>query len=166
MKTIVGFENYSVTEDGRVFSHFYNKFLKPFLRESTYGYFYVNLYKDGKKSKHSIHRLVANAYIPNQYNKPQVNHINGKKLDNRLENLEWVTASENGIHAYKNGLSKVSDYHKKCLIERQNKIVLDTSNGIFYESAKEASKYYNIKPTTLMGYMRGDRKNKTSLIYV
>ena len=166
MKTIVGFENYSVTEDGRVFSHIYNKFLKPFLRESTYEYFYVNLYKDGKKSKHSIHRLVASAYIPNQHNKPQVNHINGKKLDNRLENLEWVTASENGIHAYKNGLSKVSDYHKKCLIERQNKIVLDTSNGVFCESAKEAAKYYNIKPTTLMGYMRGDRKNKTSLIYV
>jgi len=165
MRTIVGFENYSVTKDGKVFSNFSNKFIKPFLRESSYEYLYVNLYNNGKKSKHSIHRLVANAYIANPYNKPQVNHINGKKLDNRLENLEWATASENGLHAYKNGLSKVSDYHKKCMIERQNKIVLDTSNGVFYESAKEAAKYYNIKATTLMGYMRGERKNKTSLIY-
>jgi hypothetical protein len=166
MRTIKGFEDYSVTTDGQVFSHFTNKFIKPFLRENTYKYLYVNLYNNGKKSKHSIHRLVANAYIPNINNKPQVNHINGKKFDNRCHNLEWATASENGLHAYRNGLSKVSDYHKKCLVERQNKIVLDTSNGVYYESAKQASKYYNIKATTLMGYMRGERKNKTSLIYV
>jgi hypothetical protein len=166
MRTIKGFEDYSVTKDGQVYSHFTNKFIKPFLRESTYKYLYVNLYNNGKKSKHSIHRLVAKAYIPNNNNKPQVNHINGEKFDNRSINLEWATASENGLHAYHNGLSKVSDYHKKCLVERQNKIVLDTSNGVYYESAKQASKYYNIKATTLMGYMRGERKNKTSLIYV
>ena len=59
MRTIKGFEDYSVTTDGQVYSHFTNKFIKPFLRESTYEYLYVNLYNNGKKSKHSIHRLVA-----------------------------------------------------------------------------------------------------------
>lgn len=108
---------------------------------------------------------MAKTYIENIENKPQVNHIDGDKFNNNVNNLEWATASENGKHAYKHGLSKVSDYHKKCLIERQNKIVLDTSNGIFYESAKEAATLLNINASRLMSYLRGDRKNKTSLIY-
>jgi hypothetical protein len=165
MKVIKDFPDYSITEDGRVYSHFTNKYLKPFLRENTYEYWYVNLYKNKVKSKNSIHRLVAKTYIENIENKPQVNHIDGDKFNNNVNNLEWATASENGKHAYKLGLSKVSDYHKKCLIERQNKIVLDTSNGIFYESAKEAATLLNINASRLMSYLRGDRKNKTSLIY-
>ena len=166
MRLVKGFENYSVTEDGRVYSHYYNKFLKPFLRESTYEYWYVNLYKDKLKSKHSIHRLVASAYIDNPKNKPQVNHIDGNKFNNHVTNLEWVTPSENGKHAYMTGLSKVSDLHIKLLKERQNKIVLDLNTGVFYESALEASKYYDLKPTTIMSYLRGDRSNKRyNLIY-
>ena len=54
----------------------------------------------------SIHRLVAKAFIPNPQNKKEVNHINGIKNDNRLENLEWATSSENRVHAYKTGLQK------------------------------------------------------------
>lgn len=165
MKVIKEFPDYSVTKDGRVYSHFTDKYIKPFLREDSYDYWYVNLYRNGLKSKHSIHRLVAKAYLPNIENKAQVNHIDGNKFNNNLDNLEWVTASENGKHAYKLGLSKVSDYHKKCLIERQNKIVLDTSNGIFYNSAKEAASIINMNASTLMSYLRGERKNKTNLIY-
>lgn len=68
------------------------------------GYVKVSLQtKDGQKH-FPIHRLLAKTFIPNPENKPMVNHINGNKLDNSLENLEWSTASENEKHAYDNGL--------------------------------------------------------------
>lgn len=64
------------------------------------GYKQVLLMVDNKKDYEKVHRLVAQTFIPNPDNKPQVNHKNGNKGDNRVENLEWVTRSENMIHAY------------------------------------------------------------------
>jgi hypothetical protein len=68
------------------------------------GYFQIHLYKDGKTLSTSTHRLVAQAFIPNIDNKPQINHINCIKTDNRVENLEWVTNLENMQHAVENNL--------------------------------------------------------------
>lgn len=70
------------------------------------GYANITLIKNGNKFKTVIHRLVAKAFIPNPENKPEVNHINGNKRDNRLDNLEWCTSSENRKHAFKIGLAK------------------------------------------------------------
>lgn len=78
--------------------------LKPSL--TTKGYYKVSLFNNGKEWQPSIHRLVAKAFIPNPENKPCVNHINGIKTDNRVENLEWCTHSENLRHAVDNGLKK------------------------------------------------------------
>ena len=64
------------------------------------GYMHVCLCKDNKKKTFSVHRLVATAFIPNVDRKPEVNHKNGNRVDNRVENLEWVTRSENERHAY------------------------------------------------------------------
>jgi hypothetical protein len=80
------------------------KFLS--IRKSKLGYLDVKLCKDSIKYPLRVHRLVAMAFIPNTDKKTQVNHINGIKTDNRVENLEWVTGSENKIHAFRTGLQK------------------------------------------------------------
>lgn len=77
---------------------------------NTKKYLEVELCKNGKQHRYRIHRLVANAFIPNQENKPQVNHKDGNKQNNRLDNLEWCTNGENQIHAFKNGLNHRGKY--------------------------------------------------------
>ena len=69
--------------------------------KASNGYLIVSFSVDKIKSNQSVHRLVARAFIPNESNKPQVNHKDGNKHNNHVENLEWVTRSENGLHAYR-----------------------------------------------------------------
>jgi len=92
---------YSVDEDGNVFSHISGRKLKPGI--TSWGYYHVTL--AGKNRK--VHRLVAEAFLPDFLGKPQVNHIDGNKQNNHISNLEMSTASENLLHAFKTGL-KVS----------------------------------------------------------
>lgn len=73
-------------------------------RKDSDGYLVVNLHKDHKSSVNSVHVLVANAFIPNPYNKPTVNHKDGNKHNNSVSNLEWASYSENNSHAVDNGL--------------------------------------------------------------
>lgn len=87
--------NYSVSTDGKIYSHLSNKFLKP---ATSNGYLIVSLTKNGKAKMHSVHRILAETFIPNPQLKAQVNHIDGNKLNNSLDNLEWATQKENFRH--------------------------------------------------------------------
>jgi hypothetical protein len=116
------------------------------------GYIDVRLNKDGKSKTTFVHIILANAFIPNPENKAQVNHINGIKTDNRIENLEWASRSENMIHAYKLGLMKSIT---KCVVDR--------CNGVEYTSIKEASRISLIPYSTLTGMLNGTRRNTTCL---
>ena len=76
---------------------------KPLLKETTLdGYQRIVLMKEAIKKRFMCHRLVAQEFIPNPENKPFINHINGNKSDNRVENLEWCTQSENELHSFRN----------------------------------------------------------------
>jgi len=93
---------YLVDEKGNVFSLFTNKYLKQ--SESKTGYLVVNIRINNKRVPAYIHRLVAEAFIANTDNKPEVNHKDGNKHNNTVDNLEWVTNKENIEHSVRVGL--------------------------------------------------------------
>jgi hypothetical protein len=124
-KDVVGFEGlYKVSNLGNVIGAgkswvwgMYNNITTRPESESkksidTCGYYQVWLSKNGRGKHYLVHRLIAKAFLDNPENKKDVNHKNGNKLDNVLDNLEWATRSENIIHAFKNNLKKPSSGSK------------------------------------------------------
>ena len=95
-RAIKGFSHYFVSNYGRAMnSHL--EVLKPYVNQK--GYLKIQLRDDeGNNCKRRVHRLVADAFLPNEANRPEVNHLNFDKKDNRVENLEWVTGEENREH--------------------------------------------------------------------
>jgi len=115
MKDIAGYEGrYAITDDGRVWSYpkqSRNNLKGKWLKISYSGrYPKVGLFDADLKCTHkNVHRLIAEAFIENPKNLPEVNHINGDKTDYRIENLEWVSKSQNQKHKWENGLAVVTD---------------------------------------------------------
>lgn len=106
---------YDVSDLGNVKSKYSNKILKP--SPDKYGYVRFSATKNKKQKTLRIHRLVAELFIPNPSNLPQVNHIDGDKLNCAKLNLEWSTDSNNKLHAYANGLMTGGNEYSKT---RQN----------------------------------------------
>lgn len=124
-----------------------------------HGYVEVCLCNKNKKKTFRVHRLVAISFIPNSENKKQVNHINGIKTDNRLENLEWCTSKENINHAF-DVLKRKPSKGKINL-----KPVLDINTGVFYRSCKEVCFLYGYNLERFRRTLSGRHKNKTQFIY-
>ena len=99
-KQILNYENYEIDEDGNVYNVFSKKFLKGSIGEN--GYKYYRLSKNNYKKMFYAHRLVAEYFLSNPDNLPVVNHKDGNKLNNNINNLEWVSYSDNTKHWYKN----------------------------------------------------------------
>ena len=135
-KPIKGFEGlYEVSNLGNV-RNTNGRLRKPFLIHQ--GYLMIDLFHNYKRTHARVNRLVAEAFIPNPDKKTEVNHKNGSKTDNRAENLEWTSKSENMIHAYKTGLQKKGKHpiRKVRCIE----------DGKVYPTAGEAARAYGITP--------------------
>lgn len=113
-KDVVGYEGvYLVNNIGEVKRVSKNKLLTPYIGVKSKGYVYVKLCMNGVRCKKALHRIVAEAFIPNPLNKPEVNHKDGNKSNNCVSNLEWSNRSENEQHSY-NVLKKRYRKEVKC----------------------------------------------------
>ena len=149
MTSIEGFENYIIFEDGKIINQ-YGKELKPCL--NLYGYYQLHLCKNGKQKNFRLNRLLAQTFIPNPDNLPEVDHIDRDKSNNNLENLQWVTSLENCQNKgeYKNNTSGIKNifwYEKgKCWrfektinkkrykkYSKDKQIVIDFKKNLFLE---------------------------------
>ncbi|ADI23905.1 HNH endonuclease family protein [Enterococcus phage EFRM31] len=148
-KDIKGYEGlYQVSNLGRVKSLKFGKERILKTGVDRYGYISVNLYKNNKRKLCKVHRLVAQAFIPNHENKPQVNHIDEDKTNNMVSNLEWVTAKENVNHGTRN--DRVSKAVK----------VIDIANGEYnyYNSINECVRQLGLHQGNVVSCLKGRRK--------
>lgn len=146
-KDIEGYEGlYQVSSWGRVKRLNTGRILKG--RKNTNSYLTVGLCKNGEQKDYLIHRLVAQAFIPNPHNKPQVNHIDENKENNHAENLEWVTAKENNNHGTHNlRASKTKSIPIICI-----------ETGIEFYGISECSRQMGLNDGNITSVLKGKRK--------
>lgn len=141
-KEIFGYENYTVDENGRIFNKKRKRYLNTYL--NAYGYPAVDLWKNGKKKYFLVHRLVAEAFIPNPNNYKEINHKDENPANPNVDNLEWCTRKYN--NNYGNRLSKISS-KVKCV-----------ETGNIFCSIREAERQTGIKSAAICMVCNGKRK--------
>lgn len=148
MKQIKGFENYTIDTDGNIYSSYRQSFGKPKATKiNNKGYVMVSLYKDKKECMKYLHRLMAENFIDNTNNLPEVNHKDGNKLNNTLDNLEWCTKSYNKKHSrrvLRNNLNPITIY--------------EDGNKKEFDFMIDCSEYLKMKNATLSNILHGYRK--------
>lgn len=160
-RSIKGYEGYFIFEDGRIFSNKSKKFLSQRTRGRTSRQYYmVTLFdSNGKRKNLSVHRLVAETFIPNPENKPVVNHKDNNPFNNHVDNLEWVTSSENTLHSY-NSTTRKPSYKKVAKIDRKTGEILEVFNSV-----KEAGDSINAHYTQISKVLSGKRKTTGGYVW-
>lgn len=154
-KIIPDYPNYSIDVNGVVTNITTKRQVKQQLNQRRY---IVELWKNNKKKHSLVHRLIAQAYIPNPNNLPQINHIDGNPSNNKLENLEWITDRDNKLHAHKTGL--VNKY--------KIPILQYTLDGVFikeYSSILEANVATNVDRKSIKLNIEGKYKQAGNYIW-
>lgn len=156
-KFIKDFEDYEISTLGNIRRKYKKgyKYRKPIIQG---GYSHVTFSKDNSFKKMQIHRLVCLAFIPNTESKPCVNHINGIKTDNRIENLEWCTHSENEKHSFE-FLGKITNGIKRRVFNKNkiNEINQMLNNGM---SQRAIARKLNVSSSTISNLTTGKTYKK------
>ena len=168
MRTIIkGFENYTVDVDGTIINTITGNIKKPTSNHSGKGYLYVDLYNKGKKGRFFIHRLVAQAFIPNPQNKPYINHKDGNPKNNCIDNLEWCTPFENVEHASK--IIKTMSQYKVANERRQKSVIMIDKNNLSvvakFNSINEAARYTHIYSSNIIACLKGRQSYTKNYIW-
>lgn len=164
-KDVVGYEGfYKCSIYGEIFSLFSNRNLKGTINAD--GYIVVKLTKNKTHKIHLLHRLIAETWIENPYNKTQVNHKKGIKTDNRISELEWCTQSENMKHSFHVLGRQSSTKNRFGALCKSSKKVLCINDGKSYDSIKLAAKSYGLKEWAVGSVCNGTQKsNRKNILF-